>query len=182
MENIRRIHVISNLGRHICTAMIFLVPVFSALFWVYFNRLIPYMNTEMFKGLLPIVPDHDISAMARFIGFIVSLLHNVVIIYGLFKLRRLFSLYERGIIFSKKNVACFRDIGWSFIVFVAATTVSNALLSVVLTFANPPGQRMLTVGFSSRDLTTLCLGLAVLLISWAMDEGRRIAEEQEQFI
>jgi hypothetical protein len=72
--------------------------------------------------------------------------------------------------------------GWALIVLVVAETLSESLLSIVLTVANPPGQRMLTVGFSSRDFTTLVLGIAVLLISWAMDEGRRIAEEQEQFI
>jgi len=105
-----------------------------------------------------------------------------VIIYGIVKLRRLFSLYENGIIFSKDNVGCFLGMGWALIVLVVAETVSTSILSVVLTFANPPGQRMLTVGFSSGDFTTLCSGLAVLLVSWAMDEGRRIKEEQEQFI
>ena len=140
------------------------------------------MNTEMFKVSLPHVPIHDLSDMARFMGFIVSLLPNAVIIYGIVKLRRLFSLYEKGMIFSKDNVGCFRGMGWALIVLVVAGTVSSTLLSVVLTFANPPGQRMFTVGIGSGDFTTLVLGLAVLLVSWAMDEGRRIAEEQEQFI
>ena len=53
---------------------------------------------------------------------------------------------------------------------------------VVFSSANPLGPRTIALAFNGEDLTTLVLGIAVLLISWAMDEGRRIKEEQERYI
>ena len=182
MENTKRIRVISSLGGRICTALIFLVPIMSALFWIFFNKLYPNMKALGIEIFLPWVQLHDLSAMARFMGFIASLLPNIVTIYGIMRLRRLFNLYEEGIIFSKDNVECFRGIGWALIGFVMASWICMAPLSVVFTSYNPPGQRIITMGVSSEDFTTLILGIAVLLLSWAMDEGRRIKEEQEQYI
>jgi hypothetical protein len=127
-------------------------------------------------------PIHDLSVTAPFMGFIFSLLPNIVMIYGIIILRRLFSLYEKEIIFSKDNVRCFRRMGWALIGLFIANTISNALLTAVLSWANPPGRRVIALAFTSGDFTPLVLGMVVLFISWAMDEGRRIKEEQEQFI
>ena len=182
MENTKRIKVISSLGGRICTVLIFLVPIISALFWIYFNKFYPIMRALGIEIYLLSVLQQDLSAMARFLGFIVSLLPNIVTIYGIIKLRRLFSLYEKGIIFSKDNVKCFRGIGWALIGLVIANKISMPFLMVVFTSANPPGPRTIALAVNGEDLTTLVLGMAVLLISWAMDEGRRIKEDQDQYI
>lgn len=181
MENTKRIRIISRLGGRICTVLIFLVPIISALFWIYFNELYPIM-----KALVRVSWQwgqiHDLSVTARFLGFIVSLLPNFVMIYGIIILRRLFNLYEKEIIFSKDNVKCFRGMGWVLIGLFIANKISDTLLSVVNTFENPPGKRIIAFWLYSGDFTPLVLGMVVLFISWAMDEGRRIKEEQEQFI
>ena len=181
MENTKRIRVISRLGGRICTVLIFFVPIMSALFWVFFNKLYPDMNMLGIEFHLLSMLQQDLSAMARFMGFIVSLLPNIVTIYGIIKLRRLFSLYEKEIIFSKNNVKCFRGMGWALIGLFIANQISDTLLSVVYTFENPSGKRI-ALWLSSGDFTPLVLGMVVLFISWAMDEGRRIKEEQEQYI
>jgi len=182
MENTKRIRVISSLGGHISTVLIFLVPIMSALFWIFFNKLYPNMRALGIEVYLLSMLQQDLSAMARFMGFIVSLFPNIVMIYGIIKLRRLFSLYENEIIFSKDNVKCFRGMGWALIGLFIANKISDTLLSAVYTFENPPGQRAIALWFSSGDFTPLVLGMVVLFISWAMDEGRRIKEEQEQYI
>jgi hypothetical protein len=132
-------------------------------------------------SLPPVVPDHDLSAMTRLLAFIVQLIPNGVIIYGFIKLRSLFVLYEKAIFFSKDNVACFRGIGKAFIIWVMADIImSQALLSVVLTAQEDPC--ILTAGVGSGNLKAMFVGVVVLVISWTMDEGRKIKEEQDQFI
>ena len=72
--------------------------------------------------------------------------------------------------------------GWALIGLFIANKISDTLLSAVYTFENPSGKRMIALWFSSGDFTPLVLGMVVLFISWAMDEGRRIKEEQDQYI
>ena len=102
----------------------------------------------------------------------------VVIIFGLRKLESLFSLYEQGLIFTESNVKCFRSLGRGLIVWVGCDVVRNSLLSIVLTLDNPPGHRVVTVGLGSADFTAVFVGIVVLIISWVMDEGRKIQEDQ----
>ena len=72
--------------------------------------------------------------------------------------------------------------GWVLIGLFIANKISDTLLVTVNTFEILPGQLRYAFWFSSGDFTPLVLGTVVLFISWAMDEGRRINEEQEQFI
>ncbi|MCP4221111.1 MAG: DUF2975 domain-containing protein [bacterium] len=44
---------------------------------------------------------------------------------------------------------------------------------------NPPGQRILRIGFGSDDITKLVIGLLIILVSWIMNEGRELQEEQQ---
>jgi hypothetical protein len=53
---------------------------------------------------------------------------------------------------------------------------------MILTFASSPGRLTVSFGWSSTDFTALLVGGIVVIISWIMDEGRRLQEEQTLFI
>ena len=52
-------------------------------------------------------------------------------------------------------------------------------MSVIFSLHNPPGQRIITLSLSSSDIAIGIIGMIVVLISWIMDAGREIMEEQE---
>jgi hypothetical protein len=82
--------------------------------------------------------------------------------YGLIALNRLFKLYERGIFFARENVSYLKIQGW--------VMAGCGLTQIALKLLSP--QKKISVNL-------LVLGLLILLISWIMDEGRKIQEEQE---
>lgn len=75
---------------------------------------------------------------------------------------RLFWLYAKGILFSKKNISCIRFYGW---------------LMMIDWFIDLEIQGQ----FHDNGLSTtpLFVGLLVIFVAWIMDEGRKIQEEQE---
>lgn len=79
-----------------------------------------------------------------------------------FMLLRLFWLYSKGIIFSKKNTTCIRVQGYCL---------------VIITFIDLEMQHF--IHDSSVNLTPIFYGLLIIFIAWIMDEGRKIQEEQE---
>jgi len=174
MENTERITTLSRKLRQVCTGLIYCLPIICALFWFYFNRL--YAMAPMIS--LPVHVDHDLPDLTRFFAFLVDLIPLGAVIYGLQQLRRLFLLYESGSIFTERNVDCFRGLGGALIVWVVCHIVRTTLLSVVLTMDNLPGQRMIVVALDSGDFTGIFVGVVVLIISWVMDEGRKIEEDQ----
>jgi hypothetical protein len=127
---------------------------------------------------LPVHVNHALPGLTRLLAFLADLIPLSAIIYGLQKLRALFRLYENRMIFTEQNVDCFRSLGRALLVWVVCHVVRTSLLSVILTIDNPPGQRILALMFDSGDFAGVFVGLVVLIISWVMDEGRKIQEDQ----
>ncbi|WP_432453325.1 DUF2975 domain-containing protein [Agarivorans sp. QJM3NY_29] len=69
--------------------------------------------------------------------------------------------------------------GFALLAWTAVGIVSNTLLGLVLTFQNPVGERLVTIGFGSSDMINLIIGSVVLLISWVLKEAVEMKYEQE---
>ncbi|MEN6623381.1 MAG: hypothetical protein ABFD50_17775, partial [Smithella sp.] len=93
MENIQRVTKLSRKMKFLCIGLIFCLPVICALFWTFFN----YLYTATGSVIpLPVRLDHDLAANSRFLAFLSTIPSLSVIIYGLWKLKELFALYENG--------------------------------------------------------------------------------------
>jgi len=174
VENTQRITIMSMRLKKTCTVLIYCLPLVSGLFWFFFNWL--YARVPMIP--LPVRLDHEVDGITRLFAFLADMIPVSVVIFGLFRLRILFSLYEKALIFTEQNVDCFRSLGRALILWAVCDVIRTSLLSVILTLQNPPGQRMITVSFDSGEFTGVFVGIVVLIISWVMDEGRKIEEEQ----
>ena len=172
-QSITRLQRMSKNFRLLFTALIFVIPVADLLYWIYFNQL-----SDGFTSGLPAVPYQALSLLSLTLAFFASLIPLSVAVYGIATLRKLFGLYENGIVFSEENVALFRKLGYAMIAWVFANLIFVPLISIILTFENPAGQRMLTIGFDVSDLAALIIGAIIVLISRVMDEGRKLEDEQ----
>jgi len=123
-----------------------------------------------------------LSNTTRLLALFTSLLLYGIVLYALTILIRLFRNYENGEIFSLENATYYQKLGYCLFYWVAAGLVYGGVMSVVLSFNNPPGDRILMLSFEGLDLLTLVLGLIVIIISWVMREGYKIADENNRTI
>ena len=177
MENAQRIATVSRRLRFICIGLLFVLPALNAVFWIFFNQIysVPGIQSTI---PMPVPVKHPLSELTRFLAFVIGLIPLGATLYGVQRLRELFSLYESGSIFKERNVGCIRRLGWTLIVWVVCEKARWSLLSIVLTLENPPGQRLLVVSFNGQDFTWVFVGIVVLTVSWVMDEARKLQEEQ----
>jgi len=103
-------------------------------------------------------------------------------VYGLYWLRRLFGLYRAGQVFTVANSRCLKAFAWTQIVSGLLQPFIGAALSVIVSWNNPPGERMLAIEISSDTVGTVLFGLLILIIAWVMGEASRVAEENAQFV
>jgi hypothetical protein len=178
MDNSQRITIASRKLKKVCSGLIVLLPLVCILFWTFFNQI----NSGGFPMSLPVLVNHDLPALTRFLSFLSELIPLSAVIYGLLKLRALFMLYQNGKIFTEENVTCFRSLGRSLIAWMICDVIRNSLLSMILTMDNPAGQKILLVGLNPADFTGIFVGIVILIITWVMDEARKIQEEQASFI
>jgi hypothetical protein len=178
MKNIDRIKKTSRRFRILFIVIMVITPLIPVALIMMSNELPGPMRTQLFKdSLVPI--RETLSFQTRLFASTASLLTSGIAMTGLFFIIRLFRLYETGKIFAKEHVTCFRRLGYILIIYMFAGIIRNSLVTIILTLANPPGQRIISLGFSSSDLTKLFIGLVLLLISRVMDIGREIQEEQQ---
>ncbi len=172
-ENINRIQRVSGTFRLLFTVLIFCIPIITLLYWLFFNVLPVGFTTD-----LPVVVNQTLPLKTLVLAFLISLIPAFVAIYGMINLQKLFTLYEKAIVFSGQNVKCFRHLGYALIYWVLANLVFTILISIVLTVNNSPGERMIVAQFGISDIGTLIIGAVIILVSWVMDEAAKLEDEQ----
>lgn len=123
-----------------------------------------------------------LNATTRLLMVFISLLLCSIPMYALNILTQLFRNYERNDVFSLENVQCYQKLGYSLFSWVGGSIVYSALSSVILSFNNPPGKRILQISFEGMDFLALVLGFIILIISWVMKEGYMLADENSHTI
>lgn len=90
---------------------------------------------------------------------------------------KLFQLYSKNIIFSTKNVFYIRKICFMLFLQVLAGLAVQPFISLILTMDAPPGGHIIGIGIGSDEVSNLIIAGIALLISWIMEEGRKLEEE-----
>lgn len=101
---------------------------------------------------------------------------------GLWALRRCFRLFSAGEFFSVRTVGSLRRFsGWTFC-YTALSMIFQPLTMLAVTFRFPPGQHLALISFGPQQLHALLLAGTVWVISGAMAEAGRLADENAQFV
>lgn len=174
MERIKRV---SAWLRWLFMAALAGAPVLDALFWMLATPALLAEPGAVGVSCLSGLPVSDpLPWSARLLALGASLLPLAANMAALYFLARLFRLYACGEIFTRRNVRCIRFVGYAVLARQAVDPFFQALVSASLTLHNPAGERVVALGLSDANLTALVTGLVVLLVSWVMDEGRRLQE------
>jgi hypothetical protein len=172
-NNLARIGKVSRVMKTLCGFMMGLIPLALIVYWVKFNTVAPMV------GILQDIPYEaaNLTWMSLVLGFLASAVLVAVVLYGLYRLRRLFELYGDGQVFTPETAGCLRGFAVSVLLYGALSPVIGSLLSVILTIGNPPGQRVLSVTLTATEIQLVFLGAVLLVISWVMSESFRLAKE-----
>lgn len=100
----------------------------------------------------------------------------------LWQLWALFGEYLCGAVFSPRALACLRRFGALLVALAVVQPLSQALMSVAISWDNPPGQRVLSIAISSNDYALVLGALVFVAIARVMTEAARVAEENEGFV
>ena len=176
MSNLRRIRRLSRVMRAACTVGMVAVPAAVAVSWLLLD------GWRFAAPALGVPVPDSLSAPALSIGLTVALIPAAIAVIALSRLRRLFGLYSGGRIFDLEAVGCLRQFAWTVLLMAILQPLIGALLSIIITLDNPPGQRALAISFGSGEIAAALLGGLMVVIAWVMGEGCRLSEENEQIV
>jgi len=102
--------------------------------------------------------------------------------WALWSLRRLFTLYSRGEVFSAGAFRALNNVALALFAGVVGTFIMQGPISYLLSYPLGAGHRYISLGFGSGDVANLFLAGVVLVIARVMAEARRVAEENAGFV
>lgn len=120
------------------------------------------------------------TPMLKLFGFCADLIGALPFLISLFFLKRLFSHYKDGEIFTRRNAILYRKLGVLYLMdALFITSLSQTLMILAVTMTNPPGHRYLSISFGTPNLSSLFYGTLVVIVSWVMLEASRLHDEHK---
>jgi len=162
----------------LCTLLMIGIPIGMAWFWLNFDSNIELVSIYK-EGILQV---DTIVAWQVITAGSFSVLSSLIFAYGLSQLRKLFINFTTREYFTQPNLESMYR--FSLILFVSATLklFDTAVMSLVLTWNNSPGERALSITFGTNQFWSLFIAATFLAITWSFREGVELAKENSEFI
>lgn len=151
-----------------------------ALAWVWLS---PSIIAEYIAPHIGLATDSiNTDGATRILGFLASMIPLSVLFYALHQAYALFDNYRLGQVFPEDAPRRLRRIGMCMLALAVLRPVTGAMLSMILTAGNPPGQYMLVIGLSIEDYMIALFGGLILAIAHVMTEAARLAADNRLIV
>lgn len=172
----QRLRRLSNLAGRLALAGTALAIVYSV--YLLFDRdaLLTYLRRDV-PGTFVVPPDDHL-----WLAYGLSLIPAVAFAAAMWEARRLFILIGKARIFDPAVPSVLIRLGRLAIVIATSEIIVRTLVILVMTSANPPGQRQLVIGISTTDFASLIVGLLFFVFALVMQEALIIESEYRSIV
>ncbi len=175
-QNRARLEQIARYGEWICLAGILLVGG-----WSFYLVAQPAEAIAVMQRGIPGIINLPSDAMLMLAG-LVMLLPVTVFIYALWRAHSLFGLIGTGHFLSTTSQGLMVHLGRLAIILAILGIVAHTLVVLIMTSANPPGQKILLIEFDSSSISSIIVAILLFTFALLMKETAAIAEENKSFI
>tara|TARA_B100001029_G_C14940743_1_gene383068 strand:+ start:336 stop:857 length:522 start_codon:yes stop_codon:yes gene_type:complete len=144
----------------LCYLAIVVMPLFFAWIWIDFERVA--LNLGENNAL--VMPE-SLDLLSRIMGFTLSVIPVALLIRGLFSLIKFLDNLQESDYFNHQNsiyLGIFASmLLWSTLV----RPITDALVTIAVTFNNPPGQRSVSLNLGIDEITGMFFGVLILILS-----------------
>lgn len=131
---------------------------------------------------LPGLDQAGLPSWAPPAGFVLGFFPLLILLYGLWQVRRFFRLYAENELFPAAAGLYLRNFGLALFVLVPVNVLTSSAASVLFSLHRPEGQRQLALSVSSSEVFVLIIGALIMMIGRILTEAHRLAEENRQIV
>jgi hypothetical protein len=178
-ENISRkanLFTMARIGQWVTAISAALLVVYLAYLAITPSEALFLMQREV-PGIVTL-PSKPILALSAFVAALPAL----AFLCALTLTWKFFRLVGRGEHFSTPALTCLKWLGRAAIACSVLGVLSRTIMALLLSSANPEGQKMLMLGISSNDLGAAVVGVLVFFFANIVREATALAQENQSFI
>lgn len=165
-------------------------PVFNVLSIIAIVVIVVAVAASALFGDLPldiraaagVAPEVALSRGMLAVVALIGALPAVAMVYVLVRMSGLFRSYAMGETLTPLCAGHIRAIGVGLLTMAVLGFVARPIQIVLASLGNPPGERVLAVGFGSMELGLVLAGGLLLTIGWAMADAVRAAQENAEIV
>ncbi len=113
---------------------------------------------------------------------VVGVLSVYPMVIAFLNMRRLFGRYRCGEILTEPCARHILRVGQALFAVAAMTVLVPTLQMLILSWNNPPGDRIIAIGLDGSTLGFLLSGGLLIVIGWVMREAALVAEDARGFV
>lgn len=133
------------------------------------------------QDAFPDLPD-QLMQWQNILLFIVGAVPTLMFACVLFEARRFFDSYATGQLFPATSGQRLKSIGRFCLWLAIANPLIRLISLLIMTWLNPPGQKILVISFSSTDGFLLVFSGLLFMIGHILAESNRIAEDNKLIV
>lgn len=178
-DEIRRVRIttLSQVTRVAALVIAVALPLAGLTYWGFAPT-----ETLAAAALIPAAWLAEFGLGQRLLATALAVLPVLPLSWGLLRLAAALEAFRQGRPFGFVAATGMRDFAVGVLVCTLFKLVSGVLMSVVLSWNAPAGQKQLAISVSSDMLLMLLVSAVLTLVGWALTEAAAIAEENAQFI
>jgi hypothetical protein len=128
-------------------------------------------------GLVSTPPGWAVAVAAALLGLLA-----LIFIAGMWEVRKLFRLLATGSLADPAFGHILRRLGWLAVSGGVASILIRTVNALLMSVANPPGQKILLIEISSGQIASLIMGLLFFMFTHVFAEVARIDEDNKSII
>ncbi len=171
-----RLKRIARIGEWICVASFLLLAGYCVFLAIQPEEAVAVLQ----RGIPGTLTRPSNSAMMAAAGF--AVLPVLVFLYGLSQVRNLFRLIGNGEFLTSTSQILFARLGRLAIILSIIGIVCHTIVVLLMTSANPPGQKMLQIEIDSGQIASLLVATLFFTFALLMKETAAIHEENQGII
>lgn len=119
---------------------------------------------------------------AAFWPMIARTIPTLIFVGTMLMLFRLFRRLSAGHVLDTVNARLVSRAGLGFVVFAATAMVSNTVTTLLLSLHNPPGERILSIGFTTSDIGAYAAGFVLWGLGSVLFQAARVADDHASIV
>ncbi len=138
---------------------------------------------QLAKMNLPLaIKWNTVASWQYYLVWSITLVPALIILWGLFNLRRAFHAFSRNDVFNMQNVTYIKRFALALIAGAVLKTCIIPMISVVFSLNHPPGEKILSIQFSSNDFAMFAIGMVFWVIAKILIQANELSTENQQFV
>lgn len=186
-SSLQKIKNISCFGSFIVTLLLITLPCFYIAKWIFIDQPIIKQLSAFgiccaIKGPTAFIKPWMIAWTPglKLLGLGADLIGHLPFWFSFFILKFILKNYSEGNVFTTSNARYYQYLAGFFLLSaLVCKPICDALMILVATLNNRPGQRIFSIGFGVANVQDILWGGLVMLIAWVMSEASKLEEEQQ---